>query len=127
MAISVTAVDEPPIFTVTSAAVGDDVITNEGKFAAVSFDEVTGIDATDNSEDEGRRNSHCAVRPMPRSDAEQANLAANAVTLGIRGADSSKFDFHPAADQTDNYTAQIRKMRPTLRSRRTPTRTTYTK
>ena len=51
--INVTPVDEPPIFTVTSAAVGDDVITDAGEFVAVSFEEVTGIDATDNSEAEG--------------------------------------------------------------------------
>ena len=49
--ITVDAVDEPPIFTVTSVegAVG---FSDEGKFAAVvSFDEVTGIDATTTAPD----------------------------------------------------------------------------
>ena len=38
--------DEPPIFTVISG-VNAVVFSNVGKFAAVSFDETTGIDTTD--------------------------------------------------------------------------------
>ena len=56
--ITVDAVDEPPIFTVTSDDAGDGVFTDVGKFAAVSFDEVTGIDGPKYKT--RRRNRHCA-------------------------------------------------------------------
>ena len=67
--ISVTAVDEPPIF-------GDEEDTS------LSFDERTG-DITE------------ALATYVATDAE-AGADATTVTLGIRGADSSKFDFTAA-------------------------------
>ena len=82
--ITVTKVDEPPIFTVTS--VDADVFTNVGKFAAVSFDEVTGIDAMDDSVEEGGEIG-IALAIFMANDPEEDDPS----TLGIRGADSSKF------------------------------------
>ena len=68
--INVTAVDEPPIFTAASTAA-----------AAVTFDETIGE----------------ITAPLgvvfEANDAEIGNLSANMVTLGHRGADSSKFTF----------------------------------
>ena len=76
--ITVDAVDEPPIFTVTS----DGAFTNVGKFAAVSFDEVTGIDI--------------ALATFIANDPETATTT----TLGIRGADSSKFAINAGGELT---------------------------
>ena len=100
--ITVTEVDEPPVFTVTSDAAAD-VFTNVGKFAAVSFDEVNGID--DNLVDD---EIAIALATFTADDAEEATEAANMVTLGIRGADSSKFDFDPVVGQTNNYTLKFK-------------------
>ena len=105
--ITVTEVDEPPVFTVTSTDAADDVFTNVGKFAAVSFDEVTGIDTDDDSAVEGGEIG-IALATFTADDAEEAEEAANEVTLGIRGADSSKFDFDPVVNQTENYTLKFK-------------------
>ena len=71
--INVTQVDEPPIITVT---VGGD--PNEAKVVAVSFEETTG-------------NIADALATFMATDPDPEGTA----TLGIRGADSSKFDFDP--------------------------------
>ena len=79
--ISVTAVDEPPIFTVTST--GGAEFTDGAKFVAVSFDETAGVIAT-------------ALATFMATDAEAGGEGvddATDVTLGIRGVDSSKFTF----------------------------------
>ena len=86
--ISVTAEDEPPIFTVTNPS-NLDGFDDEGKFTAVSFDETTGVIAT-------------GLATFMATDAEAEGVLvdgaddATDVTLGIRGADSSKFDFDRA-------------------------------
>ena len=73
--ITVTPVDEPPIITVTSAVTGSDT---ESKVVAVPFEEggtITTVLAT-----------------FVANDPEPTN-GADPTTLGIRGADSSKFAF----------------------------------
>ena len=80
MTISVTAVDEPPIFSAGATS--------------VMFDEVTGIDGNLSGGDDGEIGIPLSEAYVA-GDAETGN-PANAVTLGIRGADSSKFDFTAA-------------------------------
>ena len=80
--ITVTPVDEPPIFTVTSDLAFEGVFTNVGKFAAVSFDETTGINVVEDDDEIG-----IALATFMADDPETATTT----TLGIRGADSSKF------------------------------------
>ena len=94
--ITVTEVDEPPVFTVTGGV-------EAGKFAAVSFDETNGIDDEPDVDEIGT-----ALFTFTANDAETAEEAANMVTLGIRGADSSKFDFDPVVDQPENYTLKFK-------------------
>ena len=71
--ITVTAVDEPPIFTVVSDVDG---FSNAGKFAAVPFEEGGTIGN--------------ALVTFTATDPEDSSATT---TLGIRGADSSKFTF----------------------------------
>ena len=75
--ISVTAVDEPPIFSPGATS--------------VMFDEVTGIDESADEDELA-----IALSTYEADDAETGSEPANEVTLGIRGADSSKFDFTAA-------------------------------
>ena len=76
--ITVTQVDEPPLITVM---VNDS--PNEDKVVAVSFEETTGDITT----------ALAAFTALDAED-EDGDLDSGA-TLGIRGADSGKFDFDP--------------------------------
>ena len=85
--ITVTPVDEPPIFTVASDSAV--VFTNVGKFTAVSFDEVNGIDGTLTNAEGGEIG--IALATFTANDPETPTGGEDPTTLGIRGADSSKF------------------------------------
>ena len=98
MKITVTKVDEPPIFTDNS--LDAEVFTNVGKFAAVSFDEVTGIDTMDDSGEEGGEIG-IALATFKANDPEtEAEVEDDPTTLGIRGADSSKFAINADGELT---------------------------
>ena len=76
--ISVTPVDEPPIFSAGETS--------------VMFDEVTGIDETLTANGDGEIDIALS-EAYAAGDAETGSELANMVTLGYRGADSGKFTF----------------------------------
>ena len=88
--ITVTEVDEPPIFTVNSGA--PDFMDDVKVPAAVSFDEVNGIDAMLDTGPGGEIG--IALFTFTANDPETAVSDDDPTTLGIRGADSGKFDFN---------------------------------